>query len=557
MIKFKSLLLIVSLFIVIPIVIPTLVAFQGWEKPTQPPSAHFTSLAAHPFHPEHLLAASQDRVFEKAQDGQWRDLRFLKTSPLEICRLLTFPNLPMTVFALTNQGFFLYDLQKQTWREIFLGGFEKDVSSLVATPFDSEHWFVGTSAGLLESDDGGKSWSPVPSLRNQRVSILKFTHHQFYAATDHQLLVSQDLIHFREIFSLPDFPAEAESFEALDENPEPSVPSASSSKLRELIAKTDSDQIWLATDLGVFESPDGGESWERLPQSGLKTPGIEHLVWSERSRQLFAGTSRGVYRMNFPLQRWEELFEGMTDAQTLDLALIQGKTEKLLALTETGLMEYPLPPDLPQKSVWIYSDHLASLFQKLVRLEPKVQEIHREVIRHNDAGQGKITRWQMSSRLRALVPTFSFGKDFSKDVSIDLDRGTTNEPDKYILGPDDIREGWDWDVSWDLGDFIWSSNQTSIDSRSKLNTELRHELLAEATRLYYERRRLQTEIVFSPAPAESLHFDRLIRMDELTALLDGVTDGFLSRNLNKLYSTHPELEQLWQYLGPLKESNSE
>lgn len=545
MINFKPLLLIAALFIVIP----TVIAFQGWEKPSQPPSAHFTSLAAHPFHPEYLLAASQDRVFEKSQEGRWRDLRFLKTGPLEIRRLLTFQNLPASVFALTTRGIFVYDLRNQTWKEVSLGGAEKDVYSLAVMPFDSEHWFAGTRSGLFESDDGGKSWVSVPSVGNQTFSILKFAHPYFYAATDHTLFLSGDLMQFREIFSLPDFPGENEFPESEDENTEALAPNDSPPKLHDLLFQTGSQRLWLATDAGIFESPDGGRSWERLPQSGLKTPKVGHLVWSERFRQLFAGTSRGVYRMNLAGQRWEELFKGASDSKTLGLILVQGKEEKLVALTEAGLMEYPLLPDLPQPAVWVRSESLTSLFQKLAALEPKVQEIHREVVRHNDAGQGKITRWQAASRLRALVPTFSFGKDFSKDVSIDLDRGSTSEPDRYILGPDDISEGWDWDVSWDLGDFIWSSNQTSIDSRSKLTTELRHELLAEATRIYYERRRLQTEIIFLPAPAEQLHFDRLIRMDELTALLDGMTDGFMTEELKKLYSKHSDLEQLWQYNG--------
>ena len=78
--------------------------------------------------------------------------------------------------------------------------------------------------------------------------------------------------------------------------------------------------------------------------------------------------------------------------------------------------------------------------------------------------------------------------------------------------------------------------------------ELRNDLLAEATRIYYERRRLQLEIVFAPAAAERDHFERLIRMDELTSLLDGMTNGFMNERLEKLYEEHGELKVLWEYL---------
>jgi len=53
-------------------------------------------------------------------------------------------------------------------------------------------------------------------------------------------------------------------------------------------------------------------------------------------------------------------------------------------------------------------------------------------------------------------------------------------------------------ASWHLSDFIWSSNQTSIDSREKLMVELRNDLAAEANRIYFERRRLQMESMFNP-----------------------------------------------------------
>ena len=77
--------------------------------------------------------------------------------------------------------------------------------------------------------------------------------------------------------------------------------------------------------------------------------------------------------------------------------------------------------------------------------------------------------------------------------------------------------------------------------------ELRGDLLSEATRIYYERRRLQIDLVFTPPASEQEHLENLLRLDELTALLDGMTDGFFSKRLERLYDEHPRLNKLWTY----------
>ena len=78
--------------------------------------------------------------------------------------------------------------------------------------------------------------------------------------------------------------------------------------------------------------------------------------------------------------------------------------------------------------------------------------------------------------------------------------------------------------------------------------ELRNDLLSEATRIYYERCRLQIDLVFMPPVSEQEHLENLLRVDELTALLDGMTNGFFSKRLERIYEERPALNRLWAYL---------
>jgi hypothetical protein len=99
--------------------------------------------------------------------------------------------------------------------------------------------------------------------------------------------------------------------------------------------------------------------------------------------------------------------------------------------------------------------------------------------------------------------------------------------------PDTLQKGktimdWSVNVSWDLGDMIWSTDQTSIDARSRLMVQLRDDILNEVTQLYFERRRLQIELLTSPPKNIQHRLNKQLRLQELTAGIDALTGGWFS-----------------------------
>ena len=91
----------------------------------------------------------------------------------------------------------------------------------------------------------------------------------------------------------------------------------------------------------------------------------------------------------------------------------------------------------------------------------------------------------------------------------------------FAVGPED----WNVNFSWDLSDLVYNSDQTSIDTRSKLMVELRNDILSEATRIYFERRKLQLEMMSLEQDVSRDGLDKKLRLMELTALLDRLTGG--------------------------------
>ncbi|MDD5217520.1 MAG: hypothetical protein PHN49_00055 [Candidatus Omnitrophica bacterium] len=536
---------------------PATFAFQTWQRPFQPVApTDFTALAPHPIDSNQILVAANNQVYSRNPNGRWRLLWKTSGQNQKIHTLLSFREMPDWIFGLTDDGAFLGNLADGQWTTIYRSenGNEKAVLSFGIFPDSRNHWLLGTENGLFESADAGKTWARFKYLPERAAfPLIRFGNRVLFIATRNDLFISRDCMNFEMIFSLS-----GENASIPEENEAPSDQESDTDAikpLRHLAAMAFSENteaLWIGTARGVFENHGGTKHWRRLPSHGLRNVKITYLAYAEKSGCLFAGAVTGIYLYRPGEKRWEELFQGLTDTKPRGIIVThapQDSGEQLLAITEDGLLQLPVPFG-PPGEVQVSTPNLPSaerlqLFYRLLQLEPTVREIQRAVIRYANLSSGKIKRWHAASRLQALLPTFSFGKDFSSSNSIDIDRGGTADPDRYIIGPENTDNGWDADVSWNLGDMIWSSNQTSIDNREKLMVELRNDFLSEATRTYYERRRLQMDIVFAPVSSEAEFLEKLIRMDELTALLDAMTNGLLSKRLRELYQTHPELQSLW------------
>lgn len=516
-----------------------------WQKPLQPSLAGgaLTCLAAHPLDRSRFLVASGQQVFEAREKNDWQPLWSQSDANAPIKRLVSFSVLPDTIFAITSRSIFMGNLKDRSWREVYKDS-SKTPLAFAVHPKNPNHWFLGTEKGLLETTDAGRSWALSSIFQaSSPVPLVAFDHERLFLANDKTLYLALPGGPARSVLdlsgaSLEPSPQDGDAPGTLEE------PLSYDLKIHDLVAsKRDSQELFLATESGVFQSRDGGHLWEPLPKSGLQSTSVRQLAYSEKEGRLYAATPRGVYAYEARARRWTGLFEGLAQDRTQSIALVND--EKLIAITAEGFAQYPLgvfaPEAAPSLALYQPPEATLALFRELISLEPSAREVHKRVIRYADVGNGKIHRWHALSRLAGALPSFSFGKNLDRSPSISTYSG------KYISGPEDVSRGWDADVSWDLGDVLYSSDQTSIDSREKMMVELRGDLLSEATRIYYERRRLQIDLIFTPPASEQEHLENLLRMDELTALLDGMTNGFFSKRLTQLYEERPRFNELWGY----------
>ena len=493
--------------------------------------------------PSKFLIASGHDIFEGGRANAWKPLWSQTDAKASIKKIFSFSVIPDKIFALTDQSIFMGNLKDRSWQRVYKDD-GKEPLSFTVHPKNPNHWYLGTQKGLWETRDAGKTWSPSTVLRTPGpVPLLVFDHDRLFLADDKTLYLAMPESPAHSVLELAGTALEASPLEVEDPG-SLETPIPYDLKIRDFTAsKRDPQELFLATRNGVFRSRDGGNRWEPLSRSGLQNASVLQLAFSTKENSLYAATPRGIYAYEPHAGRWTGLFQGLAQDHAQSIAVLN--EERLLAITEEGFVEYPLESFVPEAGPSLAfhqpAEETLALFRELVSLEPSAREVHKHVIRYADVSNGKIKRWHALSRAAALLPSFSFGKSMDRSASVSTYSG------KFITGPEDSSKGWDGDVSWDLGNIIYSSDQTSIDSREKMMVELRNDLLSEATRIYYERRRLQIDLIFTPAASQQEHLENLLRLDELTSLLDGMTDGFFTKQLERVYAEHAEFNKLWAF----------
>ena len=204
-----------------------------------------------------------------------------------------------------------------------------------------------------------------------------------------------------------------------------------------------------------------------------------------------------------------------------------GAADKLWAITDKGL--YKLQGDKYIGDGYVDIEKSLKTVKATFDSEPAFQELQRAAMKFAEVGPEKITAWRREARMRALLPKVSLGYDTDKSNNAEIYTSATKE---YVfVGPDNLSSGWDMSVSWELGDLIWSDDQTNIDVRSRLMVQLRNDILDELRRAYYERKRVQFELMTEPPKEIKARFDKELRLKELTSHIDDLTGNYLSTRI--------------------------
>jgi hypothetical protein len=173
------------------------------------------------------------------------------------------------------------------------------------------------------------------------------------------------------------------------------------------------------------------------------------------------------------------------------------------------------------------------------RHEPSVLEAQEAAVRHAGIDAARLASWRERSRWSAAAPEFLAEYRRAAGTDRTLGAQSSGTVDYADL---DLEDRYTVRARWDLDRLVFNPDELRVASETIEVVELRQAVIDQVTRLYFERRRQQVLLLRSALEVdERLRLE--LRVEELTASLDGLTGGWFSARLR---STGGETGGRWE-----------
>ncbi|OIP42566.1 MAG: hypothetical protein AUK47_04205 [Deltaproteobacteria bacterium CG2_30_63_29] len=171
--------------------------------------------------------------------------------------------------------------------------------------------------------------------------------------------------------------------------------------------------------------------------------------------------------------------------------------------------------------------------------EPTVLEVQAAALTYSGLDPDRVEGWNTRANLANLLPErASYTIRYQ-----DQDRTMEQLTDDYneagtTLGAQDRRElrtqtetRHEGRVEWDFSKLIFNPEVLRVAREVGSQTKLREDVLTTVTKIFYERRRAQIDIIMNPPSDAADKLRKELRVQELTADIDAMTGSWFSSEL--------------------------
>ena len=464
-----------------------------------------------PFNSNIIFAGSGNSIFKSSDNGNsFKDIFTVQGYSRRVNRIIFNSRHYQSAFIATDSGLYVTDDLGKTFSKVFksqdeLGNYIKCLS--IAKLKDKI--YLGTNNGLYMSDENIYNFTRVSALpQDAEINDIKAnsTTGLIILATSRGVFLANSA---RGIFKRTFVSSNATDLEEESEDNE-----TSRNTPRYLyIDANEPSLIYLGTSSGLFISNDSGASWNKFQIARIEGIDIRCIAKTKLdSRFLYLATDKGFYRLSLQDKILNKVYSGLS-TEDIRFVDVSEDTGCMFLATPYGLYEAYCDNEM------FVNDNLKPYFSNA---EPSYLEVQEVSLKYNDIHPAKTKRWQTALKFRALVPSVSL--DYDKTITYD------SGADTYYKGPYD----WGVKVSWDLADLIWNTYEDDIDTRIRLNTQTRLDILDDVRRIYFERKKLCSELINNPPDDQDKLEEKKLYLEELTAALDGYTGGYFSRRIRQL-----------------------
>jgi photosystem II stability/assembly factor-like uncharacterized protein len=454
-----------------------------------------------------IYVASNENVYKTVDGGEsWQKIFSIRKANKKINKICLDPKIGSVLYVLTQEGAYINSAQGDNWQSFFKGSSDLE-NNCLSICLTTTAIFLGTEGGLFISSDQGKSWQKsFEQFSESIVSSIVGNDEVIYAASERGIFTTEDNgKNWKRVYVVYSSENPSEDYDDYDGEVSDQVLNIKSMVLS-------NNKLFIATTKGILFTEDKGEKWQNITRIGLPSLDIRSMQVSSADDRLYAATDKGIFRLEG--NSWRRV-GGALYKEFNDLCIYDNGI--MLAAGKGGV--YRL--DKEELTAELENiDYSQEDIENLFAGEPTIEQIQRAAIEYSETSMDKIYSWRKHARLKALFPAVSLGYD--KTIY-----GSSSGA--IAIGP----RAWDVQFSWDASDLIWSTDQTSIDARSRLNVQLRQDVLDQVTNLYYERQRLKAEMMLLPSVDDVEELYRNFEIQQVTANIDSLTDNYFSRFIKK------------------------
>lgn len=474
-----------------------------------------------------LYLATRNEMYKaKDMNDNWESIFALPPGENEINCLSGGPG---SIFIGTKRGVFRSEDRGHTWKKVFstIIPEKSNVLAIAEPDTNISPIFIGTQRGVFMSEDHGTKWGDISGLlRNKPVNCVAVFGGSVYAGSSDGLYLKKGISSEWERLYVDKAPrSEENGDETTDREVESEYDSCGISWIEPA-----GTRLYIGAGKKILYS-ENGRAWSSLTSQGLSgTVNSIHALPGSGEEGLYCATTKGVFEYSTERPGWRELYKGMYKRLNVRAIVSDKEDKKLLwAVTDNGI--YKFESGKYSAPGYIDVENRLKEIKVAFTSEPSFKELRQAAIQFAEVSPDKITRWRSQARMRAFLPKVSFNTDKNRSTNSEIYTSATK--DYVVVGPDEFSGGWNVSVSWELGDMIWSDAQTGIDVRSKLMVQLRNDILDDLRRAYYERRRLQFELMADEPKDLKLRLEKELRLEELTQAIDDLTGNYFSEHSHK------------------------
>jgi photosystem II stability/assembly factor-like uncharacterized protein len=429
-----------------------------------------------------------------------------------VYRIAVAPSKPSHVIAVTDGGAFLSTNYGRTFRSYYRGRGPGvgDVRCIAISPTNHKHVWLGTQGGLWQTKDGGKTWRRDGGmLRATPIREVKFDPHKpsiMYVAVPRSLFVSRNRgKSFLRIWSLASGPQQITTMTAMATRP---------------------TTVVVGTGSGLYGATLGNlRRLTRLQASRMTSRRIKYITSSRKApRNLYVVNDQGVFLSRNLGKRFVQLRAGMLTPNIRYLSVSPFQPEVMWAATDYGFLRWSK----------VIGRNLTAAqwarFRAKIRLEPRPFRLAQKALRRLNMAM-KLDKLHSRYAARRFLPQLRVSSRLylDDDRSFFLLIGNNRQPINAVEGRIFLIEV---SLVWPLGGLINPDQQQLTATTTNLRT-FRDKLIKSVNRLYYARRRLQIRMFVAPPKTLPMYLRRILKLRELTAQLDVLTGGYLSRRLKR------------------------